>query len=64
MHHNHLPKLANSGFLAWDREAGVVSTGSNWATIAPLVRLYDERGDEIPEAVRSTPAVTQDTTGL
>lgn len=47
--HSHLPKLADMGFIEWDREVGELSKGPNWKEIAPLLRLMHEHRDELPD---------------
>lgn len=47
--HMHLPKLADMGFIEWDRESGELSKGPNWKEIAPLLRLMHEHRDELPD---------------
>ena len=49
MFHSHLPRLENHGFITWDRDAGTLERGPNWAEIAPLVRLLNDHQDELPE---------------
>ena len=48
IHHQHLPKLAEAGFVDWDREEKVVRRGPRIAEIAPLVELMVEHRDELP----------------
>jgi|AntRauTorcE11897_2_1112592.scaffolds.fasta_scaffold00089_50 hypothetical protein len=45
--HTHLPKLADMGFIDWDRESGTFSQGRNWTEIAPLLRLIRDHQDEL-----------------
>lgn len=47
--HGHLPKLADIGFIDWDRETGAISTGPNWEEISPLLELIRDHQDELPE---------------
>jgi hypothetical protein len=47
--HVHLPKLADMGFVEWDRDSGVVSEGPGWEEVAPLCRLMRDHRDELPE---------------
>jgi hypothetical protein len=47
--HAHLPKLESMGFIEWDRESGQISTGPEWAEIAPLLELIANHRDELPE---------------
>lgn len=49
MHHTHLPKLEDQGFIQWDRDHHRVSRGPQFAEIEPLLSvLYDHRED-LPE---------------
>lgn len=47
--HVHLPKLADVGFIEWDRESGDLSKGPNWEEIAPLLRLMWDHQDELSD---------------
>ncbi|UPV77103.1 hypothetical protein M0R89_22055 (plasmid) [Halorussus limi] len=49
LQHVHLPKLADMGFIEWDRESGELSKGPNWEEIAPLLRLMYDHQDELPD---------------
>lgn len=49
LHHVHLPKLADMGFIEWDRESGDLSKGPNWEEIAPLLQLILNHQDELPD---------------
>lgn len=49
LHHVHLPKLADMGFIEWNHESGELSKGPNWAEIAPLLRLMRNHQDELPD---------------
>lgn len=49
LRHSHLPKLADMGFIEWDRESGELSKGPNWTEIAPLLRLMHDHRDELPD---------------
>lgn len=46
--HNHLPKLADSGFIDWDRAEQVVTRGSRFHEIEPLIELMNAHQDELP----------------
>ena len=48
MHHAHLPKLEEFGYIHWDRDAGKISKGPAWDEIAPFIRLLDDHSDELP----------------
>ena len=43
MHHRHLPRLAEDDFVEWNRDAGTVSKGQNWAAIRGPVAILEER---------------------
>lgn len=42
LHHNHLPKLANAGYIDWDRDSDTISRGPNFFEVQPLIELLDE----------------------
>ncbi|WP_418285817.1 DUF7344 domain-containing protein [Halorubrum sp. DTA46] len=42
LYHSHLPKLADAGYITWDKEAETVSTGPKFSEVEPLVRLLKE----------------------
>lgn len=46
--HSHLPKLADSGFINWDRERHVIARGPRFREIAPLIDLLIANQDELP----------------
>lgn len=46
--HTHLPKLADAGFIDWDRERHVVTRGPRFHQIAPLIDLMLAHQDELP----------------
>ena len=47
--HVHLPKLAEMGFIEWDRATGEISKGPDWEAIAPIVQLLHEHREELPD---------------
>lgn len=49
IHHRHLPKLVEAGFVEWDRETDAVTRGPRFEEIAPLINLMDKHEDELPE---------------
>lgn len=49
LYHNHLPKLADPGFIIWNPDTGTIERGPNWEEIAPLIRLVRDHKDELPE---------------
>jgi len=48
MEHVHLPKLADYGYIDWDRESHEVSKGENFDEIRPLLELLADHEDELP----------------
>lgn len=48
LYHAHLPRLADAGYIEWDRDTFIVRRGSNFDEIAPLLRLLTEHQDELP----------------
>lgn len=49
LHHSHLPKLEQMGFIIWDQETNEISKGPDWNEIEPLLTLIHEHQDELPE---------------
>jgi hypothetical protein len=49
MHHVHLPKLDEMGYIDWDPEADTVAKGPNFEEIRPLLTLMREHEDELPD---------------
>lgn len=46
--HNHLPRLADSGFIAFGRERRVVTRGHRFHEIEPLIDIIVAHQDELP----------------
>lgn len=46
MQHVHLPKLADAGFVDWDRETGAVARGPAFDEVAPLLETLAGHRDE------------------
>lgn len=46
--HNHLPRLADLGFISWDREQHVVTRGPRFHEISPVIELLEANQDELP----------------
>jgi hypothetical protein len=49
MDHVHLPKLAEYGFIEWDKENNEVKKGPAFDEIRPLLELLDTHNDELPD---------------
>ena len=48
MHHTHLPRLAEAGYVEWDREDDVLRRGPRFDEVAPLIELLVVHEDELP----------------
>ncbi len=48
LYHAHLPKLADAGFVDWDRDTGTITRGPQFEEIEPLLRLMHDHQDELP----------------
>ena len=53
--HNHLPKLAEAGFINWDQEQRTVTRGPRFEEIAPLIDLMVNHKDELPATGSNQP---------
>jgi len=51
LHHVHLPKLADSGYIRWDSATGTVTTGPRWDDIGAVLDVLVENRDELPDGV-------------
>ncbi|WP_254837564.1 DUF7344 domain-containing protein [Natronomonas marina] len=49
LYHAHLPKLAEAGFIDWNRDSGVITRGPRFEEIEPLLRLMSDHEDELPD---------------
>lgn len=47
MRHVHLPKLADKGYIEWDRTTDEIRQGQRFAELRPLVRLLVENEGEL-----------------
>lgn len=48
LYHVHLPKLAGSEVIEWDRESEAITHGTRFDEIAPLLELMIDHRDELP----------------
>jgi predicted transcriptional regulator len=48
LYHVHLPKLADAGYIDWDRSAGTVCRGPNYEEIEPTLDLLLDHEEDLP----------------
>lgn len=48
MYHLHLPKLADAGYIEWDRETDTIRHGPNYDDVASIDSLLREHADDLP----------------
>lgn len=58
--HIHLPKLADAGFVNWERGNRSVEPGPRWGDIKPVLSLIYNHLDELPPKHRGTQATRGD----
>lgn len=46
--HIHLPKLAEAGYVDWDRDTGAITKGPRYDEVEPLLELIENHSDELP----------------
>ena len=46
--HNHLPKLDDMEYIAWERNGGTIERGSKFDEIQPTLRLLQQHRDQVP----------------
>jgi len=49
LYHVHLPKLADHGYVDWNREAQTVARGPQFENIVPLLTALNEMQDVLSE---------------
>ncbi|WP_217493337.1 transcriptional regulator [Haladaptatus sp. W1] len=49
LHHVHLPKLADKGYIEWNPDTETIRRGPNFDEIAPLLTLMSNHADELPD---------------
>ncbi|MBX0286194.1 DUF7344 domain-containing protein [Haloarcula salinisoli] len=47
MCHVHLPKLADEGYIQWDRDTGEIARGPRFDELRPLLDCLVENADEL-----------------
>lgn len=48
MHHVHLPKLDDHGFIDWDTDTGEVTRGPSFEEVRPVLEVLHDRRDALP----------------
>ena len=56
--HNHLPKLADAGFVRWSPTTDTIARGSEFEEIRPILELLSENDEQL--AAVQWPRVTGD----
>lgn len=49
LHHVHLPKLVDYGFIEWDRDGNEVRKGPKFDKIRPILVLLEESFETLPD---------------
>lgn len=49
LYHNHLPRLADAGFIRWDDGWDVVRRGPRFDDAASIIELMVDHREELPE---------------
>ena len=49
LHHIHLPKLDDGGYIEWDRDSNSIRRGPAFDDVESLLRLMDDNQDELLE---------------
>lgn len=49
MHHIHLPRLDDAGFIVWNKDDQQVEKGPEYAEIVPLLELLTDNADKLPD---------------
>lgn len=48
LRHVHLPKLAETGYVDWDRDTGTIEKGPAFDELEPLLDLIENHSAELP----------------
>nr|WP_225307792.1 MULTISPECIES: hypothetical protein [unclassified Haloarcula] len=49
LRHDDLPRLASLAYIDWDRAADEVSRGQRFDEIEPMLELFENHADELPD---------------
>ena len=49
LQHAHLPKLADSGYIVWDREGHTIWRGPHFEDVQPLLAFIADHPDRLPD---------------
>lgn len=49
MHHIHLPRLEDAGFIEWNKDDQQVMKGPKYAEIRPLLEVLTDNADKLPD---------------
>jgi len=62
LRHSHLPQLAETGYIAWDKDRGLIERGQQFDEIAAVVESLLDAQAGLPEPLRDLNAfATHDT---
>lgn len=48
IHHVHLPKLTDYGFIVWDKDSNIITKGPNFEAAEELLGFLAEYDEELP----------------
>lgn len=48
LHHRHLPKLDETGYIDWKEDTGQIRRGADFDEIRPLLKLLDDHPVKLP----------------
>lgn len=49
LYHNHLPKLADAGYIEWDESTDIICRGDKFDEIGSLLELMEDHKEELPK---------------
>ena len=48
LEHRHLPELAQTGYIEWDRDDGTITKGERFDEIEAFLELIEKHSEELP----------------